>query len=115
MPRDTKTGKKRQVSAEERVNVIEKRGERKTYRQIAQEVGLSKSAVARIWHDWKTEAKLSAAHRSGRPPKLSIRDVCYLRRLVDKDPSASLIEIISQSGLEVSPWTARRYLRKSGY
>jgi len=115
MPINPKTGKQREVTEEERVRVIERRGEGKTYRQIAGEVGLSKSEIARIWKGWKTESKLHAAHRSGRPQKLNIRDIRHLRQLVDKDPSASLSEITVRSGLNVTPWTAGRYLRKEGY
>jgi len=110
-----KTGKQRQVREEERVKVIEERGEVKTYRKIAREVGLSKSEVARIWKGWKTESKLHAVHRSGRPPKLNICNVHYLRKLVDKDLSASLSEITMRLGLFITPWTARQYLWREGY
>ncbi|RPA89191.1 hypothetical protein L873DRAFT_1849421 [Choiromyces venosus 120613-1] len=36
-------------------------------------------------------------------------------RLVDKDPSASLSKITVRSGLNITPWTAERYLQKEGY
>jgi len=115
MPLNPKTGKQREVTKEKRVRIIERRGEGKTYCQIVGEVGLWKSEISRIWKGWKTESKLHAAHDSGRPQKLNIRDICHLRQLVDKDPSASLSEITVRSGLNVTPWTAGRYLRKEEY
>jgi transposase len=48
IPIDTVTGKRRETIAEERVSVIEKKAEGKSYREIAEISGISKSSITEI-------------------------------------------------------------------
>ena len=73
--------------------MIQKRAPGISYRAIAAEVGVAKDTALRINRDWERSKKLHPTPRSGMLPKLSERDHRYLRRIVDKNPSAPLSEI----------------------
>ena len=51
----------------------------------------------------------------GNPRKSISVTFSHLRHLVDKDPSASLSEITTRSGLKIIPWTAGRHLPRRRY
>ncbi len=115
MPFNQATGKRCETAREERIDILLKQTEGKTFEKIAEEIGVSKSTCARVWRKWKASRKIEHAAKTGRRPKLSKRDIRYLKRLSDKNPSATLAEITAESGLEISTWTAGQVLRKEGW
>jgi len=66
------------VTRNERVRVIELHVEGKSYRQIANETGISKDAAREIIKYWTTTGKLNPPSRPGKPPVLSERDIRHL-------------------------------------
>jgi transposase len=88
-----------------RVLVINSYTESQNYQEIAEIAGISKLQAAEIMKEWQQD-NIEDSTRSGRPSRLSDSDICYLKMLSDKDPSAPLAEITRDSGLNVSEDTA---------
>jgi transposase len=98
MPIDKVTRKRRETTTEERISVIEKNAEGKSYREIAEIAGISKLQAADVMKEWQ-QRNIDDSNRSGRSSKLSDSDVHYLKILSKKDPSAPLAEITRDSTL----------------
>jgi alkylated DNA nucleotide flippase Atl1 len=56
---DKVTGKRRETTSEECISVIEKNAEGKSYREIAELTGISRSQTAEIVKGWKTQTDLN--------------------------------------------------------
>jgi transposase len=93
MPIDKVTGKRRETTTEERISVIEKNAEGKSYLEIAEIAGVLRSRVAGIVKEWQ-QHNIEDTNRSGRPSKLSDSDVHYLKMFSDRNPSAPFAEIV---------------------
>jgi transposase len=78
-----------------------------------------KSTIHNIIDKYKTEHQISNAPRSGRPPKLTERNVRYLVKTVKKDRQQSLDEITEKfnqiSIVSVSSSTIKRTLHNEGF
>lgn len=114
MPKDTATDKRREASLEERIDVVAKRKEGKTYREIARETGMSHTQAKRIYEKWNKTRKIHNAQRTGRPRKVSARDLRQAKRVVGKMPSATLAKVAEESHAPVKPRVLGRYLRDEG-
>ena len=99
MPRDQATGTRHMATRNERVRVIELHAEGKSYRQIANETGISKDAAREIIKYWTTTGELNPPSRPGKPPVLSERDIRHLVRLSDSHPRATLAELAQEASL----------------
>jgi transposase len=112
MPWNQATRKRREVTLNERVRVIELRAMGMSFRKIGEEMGISHPRVSAIYKRWKTYGDINPPpnHR-GRPPKLSDRDKRYIARLSDSRPRATAQELLSESGLNVKVKTLSYYLR----
>ena len=114
MPKDPTTGRRRECTLEERVNIIALNERGVSQRKIARTQGVARRTVSRILTQWAQGRQLSSAPRSGRPPVLTERDIRRIIRLSDSDPGATLLEITQRSGLPVCKETIARKLRKMG-
>jgi transposase len=103
MPIDKATRKRRETTTEERISVIGKNAEGKSYRDIAEIAGISKVKAADIRKE-RQQHNIEDSTRSGRSSKLSDSDARYLKMLSDKDLSTPLAKI-----------TRERALREKGY
>jgi transposase len=91
MPIEEVTRKKRETTTEERVSVIEKNAEGKSYLEIAEIAGISKPHVSDIVKEW--QHNIEDSDRSGRSSKPSDSDIRYPEMISDKDASVPLAEI----------------------
>ena len=62
-------------------------------RDINEILDIPKTTIHRTITDYKNSGKISAAPRSGRPPKFTERDVRHLAKIVKEDRQQSLEEI----------------------
>ena len=90
MPTNELTGKRRQSTTIERVQIIELHAEGFSQREIAKQLQIPKTTIHQVLDRWKKNKQLQALPRSGRPKVLSIKDKCRLCRLSDNNPYASL-------------------------
>jgi transposase len=95
--------------------VVAKRNEGKTYRQIARETGVSPAQAQRIYEQWNINRKIHNAQRTGRPRKVSARDLRQAKRVVGKMPFATLDKVAEESHAPVKPRVLGRYLRNEGW
>ncbi|KAG0634867.1 hypothetical protein HOY80DRAFT_1058685 [Tuber brumale] len=70
MPQDQATGRHHMATRNERVRVIELHAEGKSYRQIANETGISKGAAQEIIKHWTTTGELNPPSHPGKRPSL---------------------------------------------
>lgn len=105
-------GKRRQLTTEERVRVIEMAARNERWSDIAKDVKIAESTARKIYKEWKTSCKLAPNHRPGRPKKLSERSIRLVVRLFDQNPQATLADITSMANLGVSVHTIARRLRE---
>jgi len=112
MPRDKATGKRPLTTRNERVKIIELHAEGKSYRQIANELGISKDGARKVINYWTDTGELNPPPRPGKKPALNERDRRYLVRLSDLHPRATIAEIAQEAGLKVNPRTIGKYLRQ---
>jgi len=96
--------KLRHLNTEEKVEIIKKHAEGETHQEIANELGISKSTSYCIVSSFEKECKIHETPRSRRPKKLSERDCQFVRLLATQEPHASIAEIATASGLNVSDW-----------
>jgi transposase len=89
--------------------------EGKTYRQIARETGVSPAQAQRIYEQWNINRKIHNAQRTGRPRKLSARDLRQAKRVVGKMPFATLDKVAEECHAPVKPRVLGRYLRNEGW
>lgn len=99
--------------------IIKLRNENKSYGEIAKLVKLSRSTVQTIIRNHKNTDSTENKPRSGRPKKLSRRDVSSIVKKVNIDPKISapkLADHIAQcSGKNVHPKTIIRALHENGF
>ena len=83
---------------------------------IGKQFGVSKGAVNLILRKSRNGEDLHRTPKSGRPRKITQRQERILVRLVKNDPSKTAVDLqhhaSSTWGLEISPWTTRRILRR---
>jgi len=114
MPTDQDTGKRRECTTVERVRVLEMSAQGFSQRGISKQLEIPRTTVRRIIKAWKTDQKLQPIPRIGRPKILNSRAKRRLYRISDANPYASLSEVATESGLNISAKTAGRVLRASG-
>lgn len=98
--------------------VIKYHSEGKSLREIGRIVDKSFSTVRNIINKYKLSKRIADLPRSGRPKKLSYRDVSKIARQVKKNPGASAVKIAedisNEGGMKVSASTIRRALHSEG-
>ncbi|PUU75030.1 hypothetical protein B9Z19DRAFT_1155415 [Tuber borchii] len=104
------TMKTRESTRKERISLIEKHASGLSYRQISEDLGISKATAWRIVNHWQNETRVNDKPRSGRPRKLSARDECHLRLMVAREPNATLSDLAEDLGVNVSKRTVGDYL-----
>ncbi|GBB85332.1 hypothetical protein RclHR1_01190008 [Rhizophagus clarus] len=111
--------KKRELTEFERGEVIGLWKGGHTERNINEILDIPKTTIHNTIMDYKNSEKISAAPRSGRPPKLTERDLRHLSKIIKEDRQQSLEEItkkISECLLSpVSNNTVRHVLHSEGY
>ena len=96
--------KLRHLNTEEKVATIKKHTEGETHREIADELGISKSTSQRIVSSFEKEGQIHQATCTGRPKKLSESDRRFVRLFATQEQHATIAEIATTSGLNVSDW-----------
>lgn len=112
-------GPRKEVSIDEKNLIIQEHKKGKSYRAISKFFNKPFATVQYIIKKFKTTGSVENKPRSGRPKKLSRRDVSLILREVDKNPRISapkLAESIANStDKTVHPKTIQRALRGQGY
>jgi len=96
--------KLRHLNTEEKGEEIKKHAEGETHREIADELGISKSTCQRIVSSFENERKIHEAPRPGRPKKLSQSDRRFVRLLAMQEPHATIAEIATASRVPNGLW-----------
>jgi transposase len=111
--------KKRELTEFERGEIIGLWKGGHSERNINEILDIPKTTIHRTITDYKDSEKISAAPRSGRPPKFTERDVRHLAKIVKEDRKQSLEEITKKiSDCLSSPVcnnTVRQVLHSEGY
>lgn len=99
--------------------VVKLRKEKKSYGEIAKIVKLPRATVQTIVKNYINNKSVENNPRSGRPKKLTRRDVSFILKEVNKDPKISapkLAEHIEEcSNIIVHPRTIRNALHENGF
>lgn len=111
MPIDKTTGKRREATLDERIDVVSKRKEGKSFAQIEKETGVARSQAQRIYQQWNTKRKIKQDLRTGPPKKMSERDLRHAKRVIMQNPSATLADVAEQVQSPVIPRVLGEYLR----
>ena len=106
--------KKNEVPMELRKEIMRLRLEGKSFGQIEVATGVPRSTCFRIVDRFSRRGVLHNAPRSGRPPKLSLRDSRILIREFMKNPHAPMADIVKGSGVNISVTSAYRYKKQLG-
>ncbi|CAK9796240.1 Transposable element Tcb1 transposase [Anthophora quadrimaculata] len=112
-------GKGKQIESSVKNLIIKHFEEGKSYRNIGKVLNLSCASVQNIIRKYKTYKTVENRPRTGRPKKLSRRDVSLILKEVEKNPKISAPKlagsIAAVSGKHVHPKTVQRALRDKGY
>ncbi|KAL7842614.1 hypothetical protein SRHO_G00243030 [Serrasalmus rhombeus] len=112
-------GRTEELSDFQRGTVIGCHLSKKSVREISAMLDLPRSTVSAVIVKWKRLGATTALPRSGRPHKLSERDLTVLERVANENrlsPVAALTtEFRNASGSNVSPRTVRRELHGMGF
>ena len=100
------------VTRHERGKIIELHAKGKGYRQIANEVGISKDGARKIVFYWTNTGELNPPPRLGRKPARNKRDRRPLVCLSDLHPRATITEIAQEAGLNIKPRKIEKYLHQ---
>ena len=94
-------------------------GDRHSEREIESTLNIPKTTVHNTIVKYKNDKQISSAPRSGRPPKLSERNIRQLVNIVKEDRQQSLEEITDKfnklSVVSVSSHTVERILHNEGF
>lgn len=111
--------KRKEVSLEIKNLVVKEYKKGTSYRGIGGILDLPHTTVQYILKKYKDTGSVENKPRSGRPKKLSRRDVSLIVREVGKNPRISGPELVTHiantSNTTVHPKTVRRVLHKNGY
>ncbi|CUS07592.1 unnamed protein product [Tuber aestivum] len=108
----SKREKNSEIDRKDRISMIERHTAGESYRKIAEELDVSKSAAHKIVTSWQEDHKIDPAPRSGAPRKLSLSDERYLKITSMRDPYATLHDITSSLDLDVSERTVGDSLQR---
>jgi len=98
MPWNKAAGKRREMTLNERVRIIELRSLGMSFPPIEVETGVSRAQAYRIYRHWKMYDDINPqTPRTGRLLKLNDRDKRYLARLSDAHPRATARELLHES------------------
>lgn len=110
---------RKEISVDVRNLVIKHRKEKKSYGEISKILNLSRATVQTIVKNFENSGYTEDKPRSGRPMKLSRRDVSFIIREVDKNPKVTapkLAEHIANiSQKSIHPRTIQRTLKDNGF
>lgn len=110
---------RKEISTDVRQLVVKYRNERKSFGEIAKLLNLSKSTVQTIFNNFENTNNFENKPRSGRPKKLSRRDVSFILKEVDNNPKVHATklaqEVALRSNVIVHPRTVSRTLNNAGF
>jgi transposase len=84
----------------------------RSYRDVAREARCSPQTVTSIYQRWINEQSLDKKCRSGRPRKLSFRQIQYLLISLKRDRRVTYQALTNFLGTQVSQLTIRRTIRR---
>ena len=108
----TKDGRRRDLTTPERARIIEERNRGATWREIEKDFPVTARGAKKVFDRWIERKSLRRTKHHGRPKKLSASDERYLRQIVMRFPQATLAEIKTHSGVNISERTISTVLRK---
>lgn len=110
---------RREFSIEERNIIINNHKSGKSYSEIAQIIGRSKSSIQKVINRFQKENRIENKPRCGRPKKLSIREERKIASIIKNDPFKSAPKIATELkesiGKNISADTVRRSIIRAGY
>ena len=106
-------GRAKEIPLDVRRQIIKLRLKGKSYRKIERITGVRNNTCCRIINRVMETSTCKNAPRSGRPLKLSLRDLRALEREITKNPHASLADIVESSGVKIPVRSLQEYLKKS--
>jgi transposase len=83
----------------------------RTYRAVAEDAKTSPSTVHQIVERWKSQRTLAQKRRTGRPKKLTVRQIRWLLLMIKRDRRITYDSIINYLGGQISRSTIRRVIR----
>lgn len=110
---------RRELSIEEREIIINCHKQGKSYNDISEIVGRSKSTVQKVVNRYENEGRVKNKPRSGRPGKLSAKEKRAIVSIIKKNPfeRATKIALDLEHSFQkkVCAETVRRTIKKAGY
>ncbi|MCJ8740406.1 hypothetical protein PDJAM_G00058690 [Pangasius djambal] len=110
--------KTRELSMEEKQDIVKLKKEGKSIRAIAQTLGIANTTIWNVLKKQATTGVLTTRHRTGRPRKTTAVDDRNIVRAVKKNPQTTVSDItnnLHRAGVQVSQSTVRRRLREQKY
>lgn len=110
--------KTRELTMEEKLDILKLRKEGKSIRAISQALGIANTTVWNILKKQETTGVLTTRHRTGRPRKTSADDDKKIVKAVKKNPQITVSNITNSlhlAGVDISQSTVRRRLREQRY
>jgi transposase len=83
----------------------------RSYRAVAADAGTSPSTVYQIVQRWKTQRTLTQKPRSGRPKKLTVRQIRLMLITLKRDRRITYEGLVNYLGGRISRSTLRRAIR----
>ena len=111
---DLKMPSRRELSYHQRLDVLLLWQNHSKAAEISAALHIPRRTVQRVIHLWKTEERLTAKPRSGRPRKTTSRANSLLRRIALSTPLQSTTQLLHRWGEDVSTDTVVRRLREVG-
>ena len=105
----TTMASRKEVPIEVRKKILRLRLEGKTYVAIERATGVRRQTCSKIVNRAKKSGTLQNAPRSGRPLKLSLRDLRVLERVFIKNPYMSATDITRSNGLNIFVCSVQYY------
>ncbi|CAD6997635.1 unnamed protein product [Ceratitis capitata] len=111
--------KRKEISVDERNIIIKFWQEGKSNQEIGCLVGRSHCSIYTVIKNFKSTGIITSKARSGRPPKLTVRESRSILSAVKKNPRLTALSIAQdvqeRFAKNISVVTARRILRWAGF
>jgi transposase len=103
------------ISNDKRELLIVAKQRNETEESIAKWLGISKSAVAKIWKRFQEKGNFLPTRNIGRKSSISLEKIDEIHSLIKKSPDATLTEIIENLSLPIRKSQLSRLLISLGY
>ena len=103
--------RRRALTRETREAIVKLREKAFSYTHIANVIGRPRSTVVRVIQWWKSEKRLDAHPKTGRPRKTNTRTDRLLQRILRSEARDSAKVLLYRWGVSVSLTTLRRRLQ----